>query len=178
VVKTVKFIKFNFLKIDMSGDLAEYRSIGSLLSVKIPSIVLDFIDSHYGEIRNAASFYPRLLESLPSDVPKPTFNEWMYYYNIRKLQLLIESQSDGMRILAERIRSCDDPSDRARLEKQYRKLEERQHLFLRDVLKYTSAGIDRETPKKIEVEHTSKIPVSEIHKIMRRHKKVIDVDYG
>jgi hypothetical protein len=155
---------------DKSGLVRLSKEIGRF---SIPSYVQSFLRDN-PDVKDFSSAYDLLLSYVPVDVPRPSLNEALLYYNLLRLQSVADAKLQALRIHGDRLVELEKNPDKNRGEiveiKRYiGVLEQKLHELTRDLMKYSSSGVDRETPKQINVTQVN-LDLGSIHEKIREIK--------
>jgi len=155
------------------------EELNTFVDTNVPSYILSYIKELGFGVSDCSSYYPDLVKTVPSGVDVPTFNQWMYFYNIARRQTLADEMYNAIMSNKSALKKLHDSGDVdgvGKLEHSIMGQERRYVELTRDILKYTNDGLNRETPRKLEVSTTSKIDIGMIHSVMRKNlKPVIEV---
>lgn len=131
------------------------------------------------EGKTPEQIHDEFLSYMPEDLERPSFNQWIYHYNVINLQILADynrKQSEVLKKKAKQLRFAENIAEAIKTEKKASQLEQQYHIYARDLIKYSNDGINRETPKKVEIAHSRVIDLKDFHKLVRQAKsKIIDV---
>jgi len=147
----------------MSTDVAE------ITKDVVPSRILDFIKGYIESnpepwTIDASSLYGDLIDFLPNDSRKPTYNQWIFFYNVHKRQQMVDKLHS---MIFESYKTLQDlntsrvnyslPEELEEIDREIRfvgnrlkDLEKRYNDLSRDLFKYVNDAINREVPKKHE----------------------------
>ncbi len=135
--------------------------------------------------KGANYFYVQLLKYLPKGIDKPTYNEWLYFYNMFHRQKITDKIYDQIDMLRDNLNKInDDPSlDTETKAKQVKSLtiSIRQQMdqydkFQSVILKYSNDGLNRRVREQMQDKAIKAgMSLNDMHNIMRS-PKVIDVE--
>lgn len=142
------------------------------------------------DAQDAAMEYPNLVKYLGDSEDIPTYNHWMYLYGMSRVSKLIAEVDHQWNEVIRKIdhyrgRELTESEEKQKkaLEKSAADLEKRLMEIDRTLIKYSNAGVDRETPRKLDVTHSKKMDIKDITKLMKdakdqeMKKKAVDADY-
>ncbi len=135
--------------------------------VDVPSYLHEFFQSH--REMQFDEMYSELMSVVPDGNKVPTYNEALTYYNLDKLQ----NTADRIYKAIELIHQEDSISaeEEQRLNSLERKFQEVSSL----ILKYSSSGIDRETPKQMNI-NVNHLDLNSIHQQIREIRDITPRD--
>ena len=140
-----------------TGVHEEVRDLNNFPTVSVPNAIVKFIDRDCSKDvvfnrTSTASRYPKLLEYFAKEgiTDVPTFNQWIYFYNVYHRQKLIDDLMSGMNEYNKKATETDDEDLRNQYLKKVKSFEFRYNELSKDLLKYTNDGLNRETTRKYE----------------------------
>lgn len=144
--------------------------------VSVPTYIHDFLVEN-PEVEDFSAAYTKLKQMVPDSVPVPTMNEALLYYNLARMQKLADAQFNAIAKNEKKLKQLrkfpDENEKEIRwYEKNIENLERRYHAIARDVIKYSNSGVDRDTPKNINIQNNTTIKLSDIHDKIRDIKNV------
>ena len=172
-------------KLSVSDKLKqEIIELNTFTDKNVPSYIIQFtqeLDKRLEEY-NPTDMYPLLVDTLPDGVPEPTFNQWLYFFNICKRQQLVTDILSGIEYNVNQIRqikckylkdellSEEDRKTVHSIERVNKELHKQYESYSRDILKYTNDGLNRESR-----EHQTDKQISASIQLSDLHKHVIDL---
>ena len=126
--------------------------------VDVPSYLHEFFQSHRD--MQFDEMYSELLSVVPSNAKVPTYNEALTYYNLDKLQVTADRIYKAIEMIHQEESISSE--EEHRLNSLERKYQEVSSLILR----YATAGVDRETPKQMNI-NVNHLDLNSIHQQIR-----------
>jgi hypothetical protein len=142
--------------------------------VSVPSYIHRFLVEKGREITNFNDAYTELLEWVPENEKIPTLNEALLYYNIARLQELADAQLKAIAANEEKLKSFNPDTQSREIDRtkmHIERLEKKFHEFIKEILKYSNSGVDRETPKQINMQ-VNHLDLNSIHQQIREFKNI------
>ena len=144
--------------------------------VSIPSYIHIFLSEKGKEITNFREAYSQLIDWMPKHEPTPTLNEAILYYNMARLQEIADAQlraiESNEKKMAELLKHPEEnKSEIGWYKGNLERLERKYHDIAKDLMKYADGGVDRETPKLINVTNNI-VDLASIHQTMRDIKNI------
>lgn len=155
----------------------------SELEKKVPVYTLKFIQTYAG-MDNIQEKYPEYIESLPNNSEKISYNQWVLLCSMFKAQKLISiwlKRWFRINKNLEKLEKGNAPSsiDLQNIEVYKRnlmKIEKHIYPFYQLLIKYSNSGVDRETPKKVDID-IRKFNVLDIQKAMRNAQEAKEAKF-
>ena len=153
----------------VSGELVKLsKEVGR---ISIPSYIHSFLAGH----KNITSFeeaYEDLIKWMPEDVPVPTLNEAILYYNMTKLQKVADDQLIAIKLSEEQITELSKNYDlnQDKIMRHKHNIEKKSMMyrdFARDLTKLANSGVDRESNIN-SVKSLNKITVQQLNVLINQ----------
>lgn len=160
----------------------EIRNLNTFTDTNVPSYIISFskkLDKSL-DYYNAADMYPLLLKHVPDDVPEPTFNQWIYFYNICKYQQICNGILSGIRhneqeivkikskYLPDEVLGSEDQKVATNLDRVNKELHKQYREYANTIIKYTNDGLNRESrDKNVDKVSNRLMTIDDFNRVLR-----------